>query len=89
MSRTCSVRLRCVTTRNSMPRISCWPGMCIRCAACLAGGRDSLRMPCFVAAAGQAVLPAFGEFTGGWMVGVEVGRRLYPVGGNVVWNLPG
>ncbi len=56
----------------------------------LAGrGRDSLRMPCFMAAAGQAVLPAFGEFTGGWMVGAEVGRRLYPVGGDVVWCLPG
>lgn len=55
----------------------------------LAGrGRDSLRMPCFVAEAGQAVLPAFGEFTGGWMVGAEVGRRLYPVGGDVVWCLP-
>ena len=52
-------------------------------------GRDSLRMPCFVAEAGQAVLPAFGEFTGGWMVGEEVGRRLYPVGGNMVWCLPG
>ena len=51
-------------------------------------GRDSLRMPCFVAQAGQAVLPAFGEFTGGWMVGAELGRRLYPVGGGVVWCLP-
>ena len=56
----------------------------------LAGrGRDSLRMPCFMAVAGQAVVPAFGEFTGGWMVGAEVGRRLYPVGGDVVWCLPG
>ena len=52
-------------------------------------GRDSLRMPCFVAEAGRAVLPAFGEFTGGWMVGTAVGRRLYPVGGDVVWRLPG
>ena len=52
-------------------------------------GRDSLSMPCFVAEVGQAVLPAFGEFTGGWMVGVEMGRRLYLVGGNVVWCLPG
>lgn len=51
-------------------------------------GRDSLRMPCFVAQAGQAVLPAFGEFTGGSMVGAEQGRRLYPVGGGVVWCLP-
>ena len=51
-------------------------------------GRDSLRMPCFVEEAAQAVLPAFGEFTGGWMVAADVGRRLYPVGGNVVWCLP-
>jgi uncharacterized protein len=51
-------------------------------------GHDSLRMPCFVAEAGQAVLPAFGEFTGGWMVAAEAGRRLYPVGGSVVWCLP-
>ena len=52
-------------------------------------GRDSLRMPCFVLQTGQAVLPAFGEFTGGWMVGTGAGRTLYPVGGDVVWCLPG
>lgn len=51
-------------------------------------GRDSLRMPCFVAEARQAILPAFGEFTGGWMVGAEPARRLYPVGGGAVWRLP-
>ena len=51
-------------------------------------GRDSLRMPCFVAEARQAVLPAFGEFTGGWMVAGEPGRALYPVGGQLVWRLP-
>ena len=28
-------------------------------------GRDSLRLPCFVVAGRQVVLPAFGEFTGG------------------------
>jgi len=37
-------------------------------------GRDSLRMPCFVAQTRQAILPAFGEFTGGWR-GVAGGRR--------------
>ena len=52
------------------------------------GGRDSLRMPCFVAEARHAILPAFGEFTGGWLVGAELGRRLYLVGGGVVWCLP-
>ena len=51
-------------------------------------GRDSLRMPCFVAQARQAVLPAFGEFTGGWLVAGEPGRALYPVGGLHVWRLP-
>ena len=51
-------------------------------------GRDSLRLPCFMAEARQAILPAFGEFTGGWMVDAEPGRRLYPVGGEVVWCLP-
>ncbi len=51
-------------------------------------GRDSLRMPCFVSEARQATLPAFGEFTGGWLVCDQPGRRLYPVGGEAVWCLP-
>jgi uncharacterized protein len=51
-------------------------------------GRDSLRLPCFVAESRQAILPAFGEFTGGWMVDAAPGRRLYPVGGEAVWCLP-
>ena len=51
-------------------------------------GRDSLRMPCFVVEAQQAILPAFGEFTGGWMVEAEPGQRLYPVAGEAVWCLP-
>jgi uncharacterized protein len=55
----------------------------------LAGkGRDSLRLPCFVAQPGLAVFPAFGEFTGGWTVTGEVGQGLYPVGGGRVWCLP-
>ena len=58
----------------------------------LAGrGRDSLRLPCFavkLSQAGQAVFPAFGEFTGGWMVTGEAGQGLYPVGGGRVWCLP-
>ena len=51
-------------------------------------GRDSLRLPCFVVEARQLVLPAFGEFTGGWRVEAEPGRRLYPVGAAAVWCLP-
>ena len=51
-------------------------------------GRDSLRMPCFVSEARQAILPAFGEFTGGWRVETVPGRRFYGVGGGAVWSLP-
>ena len=52
-------------------------------------GRDSLRMPCFVCEERQAILPAFGEFTGGWRVEAAPGRRFYAVGGAAVWALPG
>lgn len=51
-------------------------------------GRDSVRLPCFVQEGGQAVLPAFGEFTGGWHVEPLAGRRFYAVGGEAVWVLP-
>jgi DNA ligase-associated metallophosphoesterase len=51
-------------------------------------GRDSLRMPCFVHEDGQLILPAFGEFTGGWHVEAAPGRRFYGVGGDAVWRLP-
>jgi DNA ligase-associated metallophosphoesterase len=51
-------------------------------------GRDSLRLPCFVQEAGLAILPAFGEFTGGWQVPAAPGRRFYGVGGAAVWPLP-
>ena len=51
-------------------------------------GRDRLRLPCFVQEAGRAVLPAFGEFTGGWQVPPAPGRRFYAVGGAAVWPLP-
>jgi DNA ligase-associated metallophosphoesterase len=51
-------------------------------------GRDRIRMPCFVSQDQQAILPAFGEFTGGWQVGAAPGRRFYGVGGDAVWALP-
>nr|WP_225782770.1 ligase-associated DNA damage response endonuclease PdeM [Xenophilus sp. Marseille-Q4582] len=51
-------------------------------------GRDRLRLPCFVQDAGRAVLPAFGEFTGGWLVPPAPGRRFHAVGGEAVWALP-
>ena len=51
-------------------------------------GRDRLRLPCFVQEGDQAILPAFGEFTGGWQVPAGPGRRFYGVGGDAVWALP-
>jgi len=51
-------------------------------------GRDSVRLPCFVSDAQQAVLPAFGEFTGGWLMEQAPGRRFHAVGGDAVWALP-
>jgi DNA ligase-associated metallophosphoesterase len=51
-------------------------------------GRDSVRLPCFASDARQAVLPAFGEFTGGWLMETAPQRRFYAVGGETVWALP-
>jgi len=51
-------------------------------------GHDSMRLPCFVSDARQAVLPAFGEFTGGLVMASAPGRRFYAVGGSSVWALP-
>jgi DNA ligase-associated metallophosphoesterase len=51
-------------------------------------GRDSVRLPCFASDARQAVLPAFGEFTGGWLMDRAPGMRFYAVGGKTVWALP-
>lgn len=51
-------------------------------------GLDHVRQPCFCMEAGQAILPAFGEFTGGWGVPRQPGRRLYLVGDSRVWPIP-
>lgn len=51
-------------------------------------GRDSVRLPCFASDEQQAVLPAFGEFTGGWLMESAPGRRFHAVGGDAVWAVP-
>ena len=51
-------------------------------------GRDRLRLPCFVVGDRSAVLPAFGEFTGGYTVTAQPGVQLYAAGGQAVWRLP-
>ena len=52
-------------------------------------GRDSLRLPGFVFDDGAAVLPAFGDFTGGYAVQHAPGRRIYVAGGGGVWQVQG
>ena len=55
----------------------------------LAGrGRDRLRLPCFAVQDGQAILPAFGEFTGGWEVQNQAPRLIYALGDGGVWRVP-
>ena len=49
--------------------------------------RDRLRLPCFVFEDRQSILPAFGEFTGGYTVEATPGLQLYAVGGGTVWQL--
>ncbi len=51
-------------------------------------GHDSVRLPCFTAQKGLAVLPAFGEFTGGHPVQPQEGLQRYAVGGGSVWAIP-
>lgn len=50
----------------------------------LAGGGDRIRLPVFWFGAQSAVLPAFGEFTGGMAVRPEAGDRLYAAGDEAV-----
>ena len=50
--------------------------------------RDRLRLPCFVFDPRSAILPAFGEFTGGFTVEPKPGVQLYAAGGQSVWRLP-
>ena len=51
-------------------------------------GRDQLRLACFSFDERCAVLPAFGEFTGGLKVERQAGRTLYAIGGQAVWRVP-
>ncbi|MEO7939826.1 MAG: ligase-associated DNA damage response endonuclease PdeM [Burkholderiaceae bacterium] len=51
-------------------------------------GRDRLQLPCFVIAGRQAILPAFGAFTGGHRVYPRDDQALYAVGAGRVWRLP-
>lgn len=55
---------------------------------CVLGNRaDRLRLPCFRVRRHDAVLPAFGEFTGGWQVRPVPGERLFVTDGARVVEL--
>jgi uncharacterized protein len=50
--------------------------------------RDAMRLPCFVSEPGQAILPAFGAFTGGHALPAAPGRCFHAIGGQRVWTIP-
>lgn len=49
---------------------------------------ERLRLPCFVFGDDDAVLPAFGEFTGHLNVPAGEGQRVFVVGDGHVWPVP-
>ncbi len=51
-------------------------------------GRDRLRLACFSVQPRAMVLPAFGEFTGGYAVNNNSEQRLYAIGADKVWPVP-
>jgi len=48
-------------------------------------GRQTLRLPCFVATDRCAILPSFGAFTGGYEVGIEFGSRVFVTDSDSIW----
>ncbi|WDY59129.1 ligase-associated DNA damage response endonuclease PdeM [Pseudomonas sp. PSKL.D1] len=49
--------------------------------------RQRLRLRCFVMQSQVSLLPAFGEFTGGWDMERAPGRRIFPTGADQVWTV--
>lgn len=54
----------------------------------LAGAVDHVRLPCFWLRRQLLVLPAFGEFTGGWPVRRALSERIFATDGERVHELP-
>ncbi len=52
-------------------------------------GDDSLRLPCFWWRERLAILPAFGEFTGGATIARETGDRVVAVAERRLYEIPG
>ena len=49
--------------------------------------RQRLRLPCFLIDGQVSLLPAFGEFTGGWEIAPSAAGRVYLAGAGRVWPL--
>ncbi|SMF39996.1 MULTISPECIES: ligase-associated DNA damage response endonuclease PdeM [unclassified Pseudomonas] len=49
--------------------------------------RQRLRLPCFLMGDAISLLPAFGEFTGGWRVHPDAENRVFLAGAGRVWAL--
>jgi DNA ligase-associated metallophosphoesterase len=49
---------------------------------------DSVRLPCFIIGEQQAILPAFGAFTGGYAITPVMGERVFLTTDDVVIELP-
>jgi DNA ligase-associated metallophosphoesterase len=53
----------------------------------LGGGRDRLRVPCFVVGPRRLLLPSFGDFTGGCEIKPKPAERIFVIGDNHVIDL--
>jgi DNA ligase-associated metallophosphoesterase len=51
------------------------------------GNAPTLRLPCFVFDASQAILPSFGVFTGGYEVSAMPGRKIFVIGEKEVFRV--
>lgn len=52
------------------------------------GRIDRLRVPCFWRREDALILPAFGEFTGGWPVSAKAGEQVFAIAGSEVLGVP-
>lgn len=50
-------------------------------------GRQSVRLPCFYHEDGFTLLPAFGEFTGGYELDTSQAKKLFVTDGDCVWPI--
>ena len=87
-SRGPSARLRCAITRSNIDGGFVIAGH-LHPAVRLSGrGDDSLRLPCFWWRERLAILPAFGEFTGGATIAREAGDRVVAVAERRLYEIP-